>query len=334
MMEPRVKEVFRSAIADECESLAREGLRTLVFALRYIPKEEYAEWKVKYDAAAKQLVNRNAAIREAADLLEKGLDFLGISGVEDKLQDDVMTTVESMRNAGIKVWMLTGDKVETAKCIAISTGIKTINQRIFELRDSLDELQLRNKLIEFSQQRGDTVLLIDGVALARVIDSTNSTLFFETATKAPAVICCRCLPTQKALVVERVREFAKKRVAAIGDGGNDVGMIQSADVGIGIMGKEGNQAALASDFSIMEFQHLKKLILWHGRHAYKRSSILSQFVIHRGLVISIIQMFFICTFYYVAISVYNGALMLGYTTIFTSLPVFSLVQHPFQHGIT
>ena len=115
------------------------------------------------------------------------------------------------------------------------------------------------------------------------------------------------------------------RIAAVGDGGNDVGMILEADVGIGIVGKEGMQASLASDFSIMEFGYLRKLLLWHGRLSYKRSALLSQFVIHRGLIISVIQGIFIILFYFVAIPVYNGFLMLGYATIYTCLPVFSLV---------
>jgi phospholipid-translocating ATPase len=116
-----------------------------------------------------------------------------------------------------------------------------------------------------------------------------------------------------------------KRIAAIGDGGNDVGMILEADVGIGIEGKEGMQASLACDFSLKQFGHLKKLILWHGRLSYKRSSILSQFVFHRGLIISVIQALFIIIFYFVTIPIYNGFLMLGYATVYTALPVFSLV---------
>jgi phospholipid-translocating ATPase len=133
------------------------------------------------------------------------------------------------------------------------------------------------------------------------------------------------LPTQKAIITELVKKFSGLRVACIGDGGNDVGMIQSADVGIGIVGKEGKQASLASDFSINEFQYLKQLILWHGRLYYKNSAKLSQFVIHRGLLISFIQAIFTCLFYFVAIPVYNGILMLGYSTFYTSFPVLCLV---------
>lgn len=102
-------------------------------------------------------------------------------------------------------------------------------------------------------------------------------------------------------------------------------MILEADVGIGIVGKEGMQAALASDFSINHFQYLKKLILWHGRQSYRASAVLSQFVFHRGLIISVIQATFTVMFYFVSIPIYNGFLMLGYSTVYTSLPVFSLV---------
>ena len=136
---------------------------------------------------------------------------------------------------------------------------------------------------------------------------------------------CRCSPTQKALITQKIALYTKKRTAAIGDGGNDVGMILEANVGIGIVGKEGKQASLASDFSIDEFKYLRRLILWHGRLSYKRSAVLSQFVIHRGLIIAIIQAIFSIIFYFVAIAIYNGYLILGYATIYTMFPVFSLV---------
>jgi len=102
-------------------------------------------------------------------------------------------------------------------------------------------------------------------------------------------------------------------------------MIQAADVGIGIVGKEGKQASLAADFSITQFSYISRLILWHGRNSYKRSARLSQFVIHRGLIISFIQAVFSAIFYFAAIAVYNGWLMVGYSTIYTMAPVFSLV---------
>mmetsp|Transcript_16385 Transcript_16385/g.22464 ORF Transcript_16385/g.22464 Transcript_16385/m.22464 type:complete len:161 (+) Transcript_16385:1621-2103(+) len=149
--------------------------------------------------------------------------------------------------------------------------------------------------------------------------------FFEVAAQAPCVCVCRCSPTQKAIITKLIGQYTGKRTAAIGDGGNDVGMIIEANVGIGIVGKEGKQASLASDFSIDEFKFLRRLVLWHGRLSYKRSSVLSQFVIHRGLIIAVIQAIFSIVFYFVAIPIYNGYLILGYSTVYTCLPVFSLV---------
>lgn len=135
------------------------------------------------------------------------------------------------------------------------------------------------------------------------------------ATQLPAVAACRCSPTQKADVARLIREYTKKTVCCIGDGGNDVSMIQAADVGklrsathgndltadaigIGIVGKEGKQASLAADFSINQFSYLTKLLLWHGRNSYKRSAKLSQFVIHRGLIIAVIQAVFSSIFFF------------------------------------
>jgi phospholipid-translocating ATPase len=122
-----------------------------------------------------------------------------------------------------------------------------------------------------------------------------------------------------------MKKFTNTRTCSIGDGGNDVGMIQEAHLGVGIVGKEGKQASLAADFSILEFKCLKLLLLWHGRLSYKRSAVLAQFVIHRGLIISIIQVIFSIMFYFTSIPIYNGYLMLGYATFYTSLPVFSII---------
>lgn len=170
----------------------------------------------------------------------------------------------------------------------------------------------------------NTVLIIDGTSLGIALHQFAS-FFYSVATEAPAVICCRVSPTQKAIITKGVKEYTGKIVLGIGDGGNDVGMIQEADIGVGIVGKEGKQAALASDFSILKFKHLSKLLLWHGRLAYKNTSVMAQFVIHRGLIISVIQSVFSLVFYSIAIPIYNGYLMLGYTTVYTMLPVLCLI---------
>jgi phospholipid-translocating ATPase len=169
-----------------------------------------------------------------------------------------------------------------------------------------------------------TCLVIDGPSLQICLDSFQK-LFLELACTSPAVICCRCSPTQKATVVSLMRAHTGLRTAAIGDGGNDCSMILAASVGVGIVGLEGMQASLAADFSITQFSFILPLLLWHGRNAYKRSARLSQFVIHRGLIISIIQAVFSALFFFAAVPVYNGWLVVGYATFYTMLPVFSLV---------
>eukprot|EP01126_Amoeba_proteus_P066863 TRINITY_DN9759_c0_g2_i16.p1 TRINITY_DN9759_c0_g2~~TRINITY_DN9759_c0_g2_i16.p1 ORF type:complete len:282 (-),score=41.44 TRINITY_DN9759_c0_g2_i16:45-890(-) len=127
------------------------------------------------------------------------------------------------------------------------------------------------------------------------------------------------------MIVSMIKKHTKLQTCAVGDGGNDVSMIQAADVGLGIVGKEGRQASLAADFSINQFCYVSRLLIWHGRNSYKRSAALSQFVIHRGLIISFIQAVFSALFYFAAISIYNGWLLVGYSTLFTMAPVFSLV---------
>lgn len=177
--------------------------------------------------------------------------------------------------------------------------------------------------LEFLQNKTDAALLIDGESLQHYLDRYQ-TPFIELTTKLPAVICCRCTPTQKADVAKLIRDFTRRRVACIGDGGNDVSMIQAADVGIGIVGKEGKQASLAADFSVPEFRYLMKLLVWHGRNSYKRSAKLAQFVIHRGLIISICQIVYSVTSRFAPIALFQGWLMVGYATIYTMMPVFSL----------
>ena len=323
VMKDRVPQRQRGYLLDMCETLAAEGLRTLVIAEKYLTEEEFAKWKVQYDAATQSLTDRQERIRKVVESLEVNMKFLGITGVEDKLQEDVMHTLENLRGAGIKVWMLTGDKIETAKTIAISAGIKAVEHQFFTMKDMTDPVEVQNKLLSFGNLTNG-ILVIDGTTLEIALDSCYK-IFFECTAQAPGVVCCRCSPTQKTIITEGVKKITGKKTCAIGDGGNDVGMISAADVGIGIEGKEGKQAALAADYSIMKFKYLNKLLLWHGRLSYKRSAMMAHFVIHRGLIISFIQAFFSIVFYDLSISIYTGILNLGYTTLYTFFPVFSIV---------
>ncbi len=217
-------------------------------------------------------------------------------------------TLEILRNAGLKIWMLTGDKIETATNIAISAKLVSRNQTIYSIQRLAGLLEAEDELERLVSQYQDGCLVIDGQSLQFYLDHMEEK-FVDVAVRLPVVVCCRCSPTQKASVTTLIKTFTKKRVCAIGDGGNDVSMIQAADVGVGIVGKEGKQASLAADFSVLQFSHLTRLLLWHGRNSYKRSAKLSQFVIHRGLIISVIQAVFSAIFYFAPIALYQVRLI-------------------------
>ncbi|TFY61338.1 hypothetical protein EVG20_g7094 [Dentipellis fragilis] len=311
-------------LEEETANMAREGLRTLVMARRRLSEAVFVDFKARHHDASVKLEGRNEAMAAVvAETLEHELELLGLTGVEDKLQDDVKSTLELLRNAGIKIWMLTGDKIETATVIAISTKLVARNQYIHQVAKLRTSDQVRDEL-DFLQNKLDCCLVIDGESLQLCLNLFKNE-FIEITTKLSAVVACRCSPTQKADVARLIRSYTKKRVCCIGDGGNDVSMIQAADVGVGIVGKEGRQASLAADFSVTQFSHLTKLLLWHGRNSYRRSAKLAQFVIHRGLIISVMQAVFSSIFYFAPIALYQGWLMVGYATLYTMAPVFSLV---------
>jgi len=325
VMEERVASSSQKLVVqDICDTLAQEGLRTLVITQKSVTEEEFAKWKAKYDEASHALTQRTQKMQSVIETLENDMDLLGITGVEDKLQDNVANTLENMKNAGIKVWMLTGDKLETAITVATSAGLRLARQEMFIMKEVTDIEDVKFQLKLF-MNKINTVLIIDGKTLEVALEHCSNEFFEATTLRAPAIVCCRCSPTQKATITEGVKKLTKKRTCAIGDGGNDVAMIQAADIGIGVEGKEGKQAALSADYSIPKFEYLNKLVLWHGRTAYKGSAVLAHFVIHRGLIISFLQAIFSLVFYDLSISIYTGILNLGYTTIFTWLPVLSLL---------
>ena len=333
-----VKKDYIGYIKENAENLAVKGLRTLVLTQKLLSQEEFDSWNEIYTEAISSMENRKEKISQAVSKLENNMDFLCVTGVEDLLQDEVATTIDNLRNAGMKVWMLTGDKVETATCISISAGIKAKNQRIFTITyDSLSDYDDRDnkpkkvaKLKELFEEYNKKIIhephlfIIDGDSLDLALKDCERE-FFTTAMQALSVVCCRCSPTQKRIIVKTIKKYTNARTAAVGDGGNDVAMIQEADVGIGIVGKEGLQASLAADYSIKEFKTLSGLLLWWGRIAYKNTSMVANFVIHRGLIISFNQFIFSLIFYYNAVALYNGMLSFGYSTIFTCLPSISIL---------
>ncbi|KAL6700924.1 hypothetical protein J3F84DRAFT_359642 [Trichoderma pleuroticola] len=309
---------------EETANMAREGLRTLVVGRKKLSHQQYQEFASQYHEASLSITGRDAGMqRVVSRYLESDLELLGVTGVEDKLQKDVKPSLELLRNAGIKIWMLTGDKVETARCVAISSKLVARGQYIYTVA-KLNRKDNAQEHLDFLRSKTDACLLIDGESLALFLTHFRIE-FISIAVLLPTVVACRCSPTQKAEVAKLIREYTKKRVCCIGDGGNDVSMIQAADVGVGIVGKEGRQASLAADFSIEQFCHLVKLLVWHGRNSYKRSAKLAQFVIHRGLIIAVCQTMYSIALKFEPEGLYKNWLMVGYATVYTAAPVLSLV---------
>ncbi|XP_056679525.1 probable phospholipid-transporting ATPase IIB isoform X4 [Monodelphis domestica] len=314
---------YNDWLEEECGNMAREGLRTLVVAKKSLTEEQYQDFENRYSQAKLSIHDRTLKVAAVVESVEREMELLCLTGVEDQLQADVRPALEMLRNAGIKIWMLTGDKLETATCIAKSSHLVSRTQDIHIFRPVTNRGEAHLELNAF-RRKHDCALVIAGDSLEVCLKYYEHELV-ELACQCPAVVCCRCSPTQKAHIVKLLQQHTGKRTCAIGDGGNDVSMIQAADCGIGIEGKEGKQASLAADFSITQFKHIGRLLMVHGRNSYKRSAALGQFVMHRGLIISTMQAVFSSVFYFASVPLYQGFLMVGYATIYTMFPVFSLV---------
>nr|XP_061833572.1 phospholipid-transporting ATPase VA-like [Nerophis lumbriciformis] len=277
---------------------AADGLRTLCIAKKVLTKEEYACWLQRHLEAETAIQGREELLFESASRLETNLQLLGATGIEDRLQDGVPETIAALRKAGLQIWVLTGDKQETAVNIAYACKlldpeeeILTLNADSMEACSSLLEESLHYIQDKFLAANSPAFeirpsppsashaapvvahrlgLVIDGRTLAYALDKSLEDKFLAVARSCRSVLCCRSTPLQKSMVVKLVRNKLKVMTLAIGDGANDVSMIQVADVGVGISGQEGMQAVMASDFALPRFRYLQKLLLVHGHWCYSR----------------------------------------------------------------
>ena len=303
---------------------ATEGLRTLLFAHKELSQEDYASWKKTYQDATTSLVHRQERIEAAGELIEQGLSLLGASAIEDKLQKGVPETIEKLRRANMKIWMLTGDKRETAINVAHAARLCQPTSSICVLDSTKGDLggQLRDLTDQIHAGSAHRVAVIDGRTLEEVeAYQALANLFYSLIPKIDSVICCRASPAQKAGIVRAIRARMRALTMAIGDGANDIAMITAAHVGIGISGKEGLQAARVADFSIAQFRFLQRLLLVHGRWNYDRTAKFILWTYWKEMFFYLVQALFQRYNGYSGSSLYENWSLTVLNTLFTSLAV-------------
>ncbi|XP_070834962.1 phospholipid-transporting ATPase VD [Chaetodon trifascialis] len=342
----QVQEIYshiREQTQQHLDSYARDGLRTLCIARKVLEEEEYEVWLKRQLLAESSIENREELLLDSAQRLETNLTLLGTTGIVDRLQEEAPETIEALQRAGIKVWVLTGDKKETAINIAYACKILRPNDQLLTAScDSKDACAALLEELKLEVQRGDAglteqaaaenhgesssgtvagfILVIDGCTLDWALQEELKGDFLELSCRCKAVICCRSTPLQKSHVVQLIRDQLGVMTLAVGDGANDVSMIQMADVGIGISGQEGMQAVMSSDFAISRFKHLRKLLLVHGHWCYARLANMMLYFIYKNV------MYVNLLFWYQFFCGFSGSVMTNswvlilFNLLFTSVP--------------
>ncbi|QSL66579.1 hypothetical protein MERGE_000961 [Pneumocystis wakefieldiae] len=333
---------LKNKTTNDLREFAKEGFRTLVVARRKLSEQEYASWNKQYAIASSAIEDREEKIDQAFEEIECNLELLGGTAIEDKLQDGVPETISLLAEAGIKIWILTGDKVETAINIGFSCNLLSNNMEILTLAsghyetEKIDQIIQKyiRKYINFNEtDRKDVftedynhlslayALVIDGDTLKILLEKHLKDKFLLLCTQCKAVLCCRVSPSQKAAVVSIIKKGLNVMTLSIGDGANDVAMIQEAHVGVGIAGEEGRQAVMSADYAIAQFRFLSKLLLVHGRWSYRRLSKMIANFFYKNIVWTF------SLFWYQIYNNFNGGYLFDYTYIllynlaFTSLVI-------------
>ncbi|KAF5360300.1 hypothetical protein D9758_009101 [Tetrapyrgos nigripes] len=338
--DPELKE----KTSKDMEAFANGGLRTLCIAYRNLSEEEYLTWSRTFDAATSATENRDEEIDKANELIEHSLQLLGATALEDKLQEGVPEAIETLHRAGIKLWILTGDKLQTAIEIGYSCNLLKNDMDIMIL--SADSPEQARSQIEAGLNKIASVLgppswepgkrgfvpgaqasfatVIDGDTLRYALAPDLKPLFLNLGTQCETVVCCRVSPAQKALTVKLVKEGRNAMTLSIGDGANDVAMIQEANIGCGLFGLEGSQAAMSADYAFGQFRFLTKLLLVHGRWSYYRIAEMHANFFYKNVIWTFVMFWYLPFNSFDATYLYQYTFILLYNLAFTSLPVIIL----------
>ncbi|GKB34408.1 probable phospholipid-transporting ATPase 4, partial [Tanacetum coccineum] len=334
--------VYEEATTKHLNDYGEAGLRTLALAYKKLEESDYAAWNEEFMKAKTSIGgDRDAMLERVSDMMEKDLILVGATAVEDKLQPGVPQCIDKLAQAGLKLWVLTGDKMETAinigfacsllrqgmKQICISTNVDMLAENSKKAVKENIVLQITNasQMVKLEKDpHAAFALIIDGKTLTYALEDDLKYQFLHLAVDCASVICCRVSPKQKALVTRLVKEGTGKTTLAIGDGANDVGMIQEADIGVGISGVEGMQAVMASDFAIAQFRFLERLLVVHGHWCYKRIAQMICYFFYKNIAFGLTLFYFEAFTGFSGQSVYDDWYMLLFNVVLTSLPVIAL----------
>uniref|UniRef100_A0A671PRU5 Phospholipid-transporting ATPase n=1 Tax=Sinocyclocheilus anshuiensis TaxID=1608454 RepID=A0A671PRU5_9TELE len=350
---------------------ANETLRTLCLCYKDISQAEYDAWSQKHQAASVSMGNREEALDVLYEEIEKNLLLIGATAIEDKLQDGVPETIAKLAKADIKIWVLTGDKKETAENIGFSCQLLTDDMKIHygedvkyvsadgRLQDTKNRAEIwncpgknRTRGYPISGFIYQTLLLTNEILYEkkkkrrrlrlkklrkRHTNSSSATDssqpvddwekekrqedFVDMACECSAVICCRVTPKQKANVVSLVKRCKKAVTLSIGDGANDVNMIKTADIGVGISGQEGMQAVMSSDYAFAQFRYLERLLLVHGRWSYIRMCKFLRYFFYKNFAFTLVHFWFSFFNGFSSQTAYEDWFITLYNVCYSSLPV-------------
>ncbi|XP_076370308.1 phospholipid-transporting ATPase IF-like isoform X1 [Tachypleus tridentatus] len=312
---------------------ALEGLRVLVVAHKQLSEAEFQNVDIKIKTARAEMVDREQKVLRVFDEIEQNMTLLGATAVEDRLQEGVYDTLSALKEAGIKVWVLTGDKEETAINVSYLSGHFQKGMELLKLVCQRTSSQCHKKLNKIKvliekEPLKNYALVVDGHTLTFLLSELRDN-FYKVCCQCSSVLCCRMSPIQKAEIVKFIKNGSEKVVtAAVGDGANDVSMIQEAHVGLGIIGKEGRQAVRCSDFAFARFRFLLRVLLVHGHYYYIRISTLVQYFFYKNIAFIIPQAYFASYSAFSSQPIYHSFYLMFYNIFFTSLPilVFGLTE--------
>ena len=315
---------------DHLHKFATDGLRVLIIGYKELTEEQLDDFMTKFNKIkSSKSKTREEDLNKLFDNMEDKLELIGCTAIEDKLQDGVPETIGLLREADINIWMLTGDKMETA--IEIAKSCNLFDDKMTELMFSFNSLDLITQTLdselkylelkELFDEDETIAIVVDGSTLQIIFQDPKVTdNFFKLCRASKSVVCCRVSPKQKSDIVDNYMRSQKGICIAIGDGANDVPMIMQAHIGIGIRGLEGTQAVRTSDFAINQFSHLQKLLLVHGRWGYRRVAYMICYYFYKNIVLAL------CEIYFHLYNGYSGQiyfldwLPLLYNSFFTSFP--------------